>query len=216
MRKWSLVVAVVAAACGAAQDAASGVVKDAGGWLVEAGAVLQDAGERGGDAARAQTNDAEPKSGSRLEVRVDLLDGADGSRHSGQPYAYDTKRGERCSGTLAADGKTRCLPVASTVAPLYFSDAACTKPLLLWFRGCEKPSYLSAAVADGQNDCAVRGVRIFESGSEFVGNIYAGSSASCGSQGPSSEQPYLFLSLGAEIHPSEFVLLTDAGHVVIK
>jgi hypothetical protein len=208
MKRWPLVVVAAVAACGSAQNAASRVAADAGRWLVEAGESLQDAGAQAGDGAQAQASAADPKSGSRIEMRVDVLDGDDGSRHPGVAYAFDTKRGERCSPGVAADGKVRCLPAATT-ALTYFADSRCERPVLAVT--CEKPKYMSIQAEPAA--CA-GGAKIFAVGDAYAGDLYTGSPSSC-ELARALSGAAVYVPLGSEIAASEFVLLSDAGHVAL-
>lgn len=87
---------------------AGGLLRDAGGALVEAGSSLVD----GGQDASAQPVASLYKSGSRIQMRVTMQNGADGSRYAGYPTPYDSQRNEGCSVTRTADGKVRCIPFA--------------------------------------------------------------------------------------------------------
>ena len=81
------------------------------------------AGGSGGSGGQAQGSGFE--SGSRVKARTYV--GDDGSR---TPVGmYDDQLGVECSWRKAADGVTRCLPVAPTT-PL-FIDSACATPVLV-------------------------------------------------------------------------------------
>jgi hypothetical protein len=85
--------------------------------------------------------------GSRIVARYTTTASvsADGAQQVTKSFAgwFDTQRNEPCSVTLAADGQQRCLPEAvpflDRYESYYFSDAACTKPVVRMELGTECP-----------------------------------------------------------------------------
>jgi len=84
--------------------------------------------------------------GTRL--RLQTLATSDGAR-SGWYYFYDTQLAKECYFGRAGDGVQRCLPANAGLVSIYYTDAACSEPLLGWAPTLPTPDY--AYVADARN-----------------------------------------------------------------
>lgn len=223
MRKLMVVGGVAAlVACGAGQSAVSRVVgdggealHDAGQWLADAGDSMSDAGARADDDAQAQSE--KPvlnKSGSRIEMRVALQRGDDGSVFSYGAQPYDTKRGEKCSPSMAADGKVRCLPTSQNAVRGYFSDPSCASELAAIVTLPCGDSAAYAGLAEFLADtCPSTGLRVFALGTKHTGVVYrvnAIDSCVAVDRGALS-----FFQMDDEIPLSSFVEFTSAGNAIL-
>jgi len=132
---------LIADACsvpaGEAMMHAGEAMMDGGSLVDEAGQLLRDAGAAmaGGDAAShdaaAQSGQEHSKSGSRIEMRMTLQKGSDGSVYAGVPVPFDTQLNTACYPTRTTDGTIRCTPPAMYLQPSYFADAACSQRVTL-------------------------------------------------------------------------------------
>lgn len=193
------------------------LVRDAGTMLRDAGSTLVDAGTAVHDAgadAMAQVASLF-RSGSRIEMRVGVMKGADGSQWAGYPSLYDTARKEPCSLALTADGKQRCIPTMG-YGYITFGDAACTVEIfvnILSNGACTpKPAYLPKQ--EKVDSCGAASVRIFQAGAEHLGTIYTKNGASCTAS--IRVDAYRYYTFGSEIPASSFVEFTDGGVEILK
>jgi hypothetical protein len=150
---------------------------------------------------------ADPISGSRLRANYRL--GSDGSKEYLPGSWFDTMLGQDCSFTTAADGVLRCLPEG--IAPIAYSDAACTTPVLMIPAGCSTPTY---AVTDDSATCALPGgvTHVHSVGAAVTpANLYTQAG---GGNCPGAGTPpagFTYLGVGAEIAASTFVA-ASLGH----
>lgn len=166
-----------------------------------------DTGPGGG--ANGEVDPVSFASGTRIKARrsVTTTSAPDGARSSVSAFAgwYDGQRNEPCAPTLAADGKSRCLPVASSITTIYFGDAACAIPVAMAVADCtsEAPAYVSSVVVA---TCPVTaGPRIFKRGSMYT-SYYIKSGATC--SGPIAAGTLKVFTAGAEVLPSDFAEMT--------
>ena len=151
--------------------------------------------------------------GSRLKrmSTTTTTTGADGSSHIASYFAgwFDSQRNEFCSPTLASDGTTRCLPSVYPTYGSYYSDAACTLPMVYVSTGTcgfTPPKYIAIAVAQQTCGSMPVGPRVYAGGSA-TSTYYQKSGTSC--TGPSTSATYTFYPVsGSEIPPSTFVQMT--------
>jgi hypothetical protein len=218
----SVVVYVVVAACAggspdpsgasAAGPGSSGGGADGSGSPVAAPANDDSGGRTFLDAlvdpvpsAKADAN----QSGSRLKAKYYV--GKDGSK---QFFGWhDSMLDVDCSFVGAADETTRCLPVGvgvGTSVAAVFSDAACSRPVILVAKGCFPTGYVDQFVTAPPPACAVSFHRIFRSGDPYVGALYTGTPASCSAApeaGPDSPTAGSdIFALGAEVPQGTFVV----------
>lgn len=199
-------------------DAGANLAGDAAQALHDAGQALSDAGKTmrdGGSEAGAQSTGPSARSGSRIEVRVPVQDGADGSRTVGSPQLFDKARNEACSPGIAADGKTRCLPtIVAYLAGGYFANTGCSEKLHASppspCGAAAMPQYLHEPIASG---CYAGALRVMVVGAEHEGAIYTGTPANC----VAATRPagYKFYLPGSEVPASSFVEFTSAGFEVL-
>lgn len=148
-----LVYALVAACAGAdldgTGDASSGGADGDGGGKSGMGASGSGGtgsgnspGSTGGTSMMNPVPDALafPESGSRL--RVQTIEGADGSANVIAGQFYDSELEETCSPGRAADGVTRCLP-SSVALGGFFADAGCSTRVVYSTKDCTAPKVLS-------------------------------------------------------------------------
>jgi len=114
------------------------------------------------------------QSGTRLKVRAFV--GADGSRQFAG--MRDATRDVDCTFAVAADGRTRCLPLATGASVgAYYADAACSLPLAATRAGCA--SLAPYALSVDVTVCPQR-YRIRQVASQFSGDaVYTKSGGSC-------------------------------------
>lgn len=193
---------------------------DSGGSLADAGELMRDAGlalteagsgvRDGGADAAAQGAVSQFKSGSRIEMRVPIQKGADGSQYAGYPAPYDTERKEACSVMKMADGSIRCAPAAMYGYAVFFADAGCSQRITLSGKGgCTPPAY----IYEPPTSCGA-GPRLFMRGAKAA-TLFAGSPSACTEQTNIYATTNDFYLFGAEIPPSAFVEFTDDGHVAL-
>lgn len=166
-----------------------------------------------GDGGGGITNpvpEAAAKSGSRLKAYKDV--GADGSEAYTGTFR-DTQRNEDCSPSLATDGSRRCMPVAYAAATAYFSDSACSTPLIIpafagvTFNPGEAASIYRPAVKDvgigisNPREAFTVG-SVYSTGGIFI--LLANGSCSVGARNPDTT----YYSRGAAVPPSAFVSLS--------
>ena len=214
----SIGVYVIMAACSSAgssviggDDGGAGVHGDGssgdGAALIDgqgiADAVLDAIMNPVGD-AKADTN----VSGSRLKARNYV--GSDGSKE--WMGWHDIQRNEDCAFTTAADGMMRCLPFPyQATINLYYTDAGCTQPLAIGYKGCATTyATFSEAVA---GSCVYNGtnhLHIYQLGGAFTGlQAFVKSGASCTATPTTSlTGTYDLYSVGPEVDPSSFVAAT--------
>ena len=142
---------------------------------------------------------ADPTSGSRLKAK--FMKAADGARAPIPNIWFDSQRNEDCSFRQAADGTQRCMP-NSYAFLLYYSDAACTAPIVYTSAGCTPPPYLQATEATAS--CSGGGARIYSTMAKIQPMmLYIKSGTTCtASSAPITIDYY---SVGAEIPLSAFV-----------
>lgn len=204
---------------GPQSDAGGSLLADAGAAMRDAGAAVRDAGMAAHDAgseAMAQVASLF-RSGSRIEVRVAISKGADGSQSAGYPSLFDTQIGAPCSVSVTVDGKQRCVPTGAYV--VYYADANCTTQLAYDTApsacGTSAPSFARLAEDINITGCAVSAVRVFRVGAAHTGKVYGGAPNSCVDVSGSVSKPWRPYRLGAEVPAASFVEFTDAGHEVL-
>lgn len=142
-------------------------------------------------------------SGTRLKRRV--LKGADGS----QQFLgwFDTQRNEACNFQDAADGKQRCLPL-STFTGGYYSDPACTNPIVTQTKGCAAPA--TAFHYAGIAGCPLANpVRVLQIAGTFTGaTVYSGAGCT-GSSTAALLSTFDVYETSSEIPPTSFVDATE-------
>ena len=120
-----------------------------------------------------------PKAGSRLKVRTTTYQGADGFELPSYSVIDSARDNEDCTiGVLASDGIMRCLPLPSAVPGTnYFTEATCTvaKPVaVVPSTSITAPKYIY--VSSSSNGAARYA---FFTATQYGGQVYSGSSASC-------------------------------------
>jgi hypothetical protein len=194
----SIVVYLVVAAC---SGMGTSPVSDGGG-TASSGGPASDGASRVLDAITDPVPSASADtyaSGSRLKVQY--YAGADGSKaFAGM---YDSQRNEACSFVTAADGSTRCLPVAAPSASLgvYYADASCSSPLAYAASGCTSPLYGNEFVSAA---CSGQGMyHIFQLGPAVnPPMVYLKSGTVCAAQQPTTA--FVYYTVGPEIMPPSF------------
>ncbi|MFT3776543.1 MAG: hypothetical protein QM820_65210 [Minicystis sp.] len=146
---------------------------------------------------------AEPAAGSRLKPKYRL--GDDGAKEYLAGLWFDSMRNEDCSFTLAADGKTRCLPQGSEFR--YYADASCATPMVLLQNACTAPKYATSNTdaACGLDPSAIHIYAIDQPTTPQM--IYGKSGGSCFAIGPAAAD-YAYFTVGAEVPASSFVAAT--------
>lgn len=132
----------------------------------------------------------------------------DGAKRSVTSFAgwFDSTRNEPCSPTLAADGKTRCLPAAAAVQnpASLFADSLCSIPVTLSIGCTPPPKYI--AVQASTSCPQTLGPKMFAVG-QVVSTYYSLGGTTC--NGPNTLTGYMFYpTSGVEIAPSSFVEMT--------
>lgn len=93
--------------------------------------------------------------GTRLSPKLLLAD--DGTIFPHPTIWKDSEFGE-CEFRTAADGKYRCLPVATTQESMLFIDSGCTQPAYLHFAGsCEPPTLTILVHTTSSDKCDKEG-----------------------------------------------------------
>jgi hypothetical protein len=160
--------------------------------------------------------------GSRLVARYTTTTstGVDGSAQVTRSFAgwFDTQRSEYCAVQLAGDGQQRCLPndygtatggVVSAGSPIpFYSDSACTKPVIIVYAGsCQAaPKYFSTY----DTGCPVGARHLFPVGAQLtLSTLYDGSHSQCMAAGaPGAGTTVYDASATVEVAPSTFVAFT--------
>ena len=107
---------------------------------------------------------------------------------------YDTTHQAVCNDVAAADGRRRCLPVASSNASTYF-DSACIRRAVVLQVGCAVPTYVSIPSSEMS--------RVFPVLAASSSTYFLNDGSGC------REQPaQLVHELGAEIPAADFVEVT--------
>lgn len=192
----ALMAGVFLGACGPAGDGRSTDAAPSGG----------DGGIVGGN---GQDQPIKFNSGSRIKAKVTKtsISTADGAKYESSAFGgwYDAQRQEDCSPGLAGDGKTRCLPTASTMFAGYYADAACTVPgLLISVPSCLTVKYVAAPVS-GCSATATTGPRIYRPGT-MQATYYSKSGTTCTAQ---SSATLGLVPQGAEVPPTDFAEMTS-------
>lgn len=144
---------------------------------------VRDAGTSPPTGESGEDEPSEWTSGSRIKARVTVTSTktADGAMRSEKYFGgwYDAMRDEVCSPSIAADGKTRCLPQASRTSTNYFADAACTVPAVMVYDcSAAAPKYL-AVYAEAGATCTTNtaGPQLFTVGAKQ--SIYYSKGTAC-------------------------------------
>ena len=223
----SIAVYVVMAACSAAVGP-QGFAPDAGSNGVASPRDGSSGGESGSGVSFDALTDPIPtasanpnQSGTRL--KASYYAGADGSKQFAS--WHDSQRNEDCYFQTAADGTTRCMPIAAAAS--YFADSKCTQPLALIYCFQPQPKYLSSTYS-GVPSAPPAGVHLFQLGGAMaVTTIYEVTSVvtadggvcssgqatyACTAQPPSTlsylQSVASLYSVGPELQPDAFVQAT--------
>ncbi len=143
----------------------------------------------------------EPVSGTRLKAKYRVAD--DGAKAYDPFTWYDSQRKEDCQFGIAADGKDRCLPVASGFLLGNFGDAKCTKPVAFAQPNCT-PKYAYGYAPAVCSTSAGRSVYVVTDPVAVGTPLYAQSKTGCVPAGTAGETTPYF-AVGAEISPASFV-----------
>jgi hypothetical protein len=131
-------------------------------------------------------------SGSRLKTVV--ATGSDGAR-MGAGW-HDAALGVDCYVYTANDGVVRCIPSQMAYAGYYYSDAACSKPLV-YSAGCNAPQYAETVACGGD---------YYEVGALYTGTVYYDTGTSC----ITTTMSLPTYERGAVVSASTFVAVTIA------
>lgn len=151
--------------------------------------------------------------GTRIRARQTTYTvvGADGTKQSSTGWGgwFDTQRNEPCAVTRASDGKQRCLPATGgSVTASYFSDATCTKPVVLVYAAevtaCSAP-YAVPAYANSSSTVAGCIENSIHSVGVNVSVMYVKSTTCIPTTIPTYYKVY---ELGPEVPASSFVEFT--------
>ncbi|WP_437714962.1 hypothetical protein WMF45_00235 [Sorangium sp. So ce448] len=196
-------VAMAACSAGRGDRAQGGTAGRAGG---DVGSSSGDVGSSSGDDGPLDgmtdpvpSAAADPVSGSRLKARFITAD--DGSKAYTPDVWFDSERGENCQFIKAADGQLRCLPTEHRAsAGSYYSDEACTRPLVVSAYQCEARYGISF---DATCDNDVR-MRVFALGQRISpAVIYIETADACRESTPNPSLAYYEVT--GEIDPAAFV-----------
>jgi hypothetical protein len=159
-------------------------------------------------------------SGSRLVARYTTTTdvGADGAQRMTKAFAgwFDTQRNEYCGVELASDGQQRCLPndtgtatggsvsVSSGSGQSAYSDAACTKPVVLVGKCQQVPHYFRTW---DTTTCPNGLPHLFLIGAQ-LSSYYFGGPGNCIMQPIPAGSSVYDASSTAEIPPASFVAFT--------
>jgi hypothetical protein len=162
------------------------------------------AGSAGTPGAPAETFTSGQRIKARTITTVTTTD--DGAKLTMKSFGgwFDSMRNEPCSPTLAADGKTRCMPATLSLTGGYYTDAACTIPAVLTFTSDPACSTIPGYVAvPATTTCPQTvGAKIYARGAG-VTNYYSKSGTTC--IGPSSNPIFtVYPTAGAEISAASF------------
>jgi hypothetical protein len=169
-------------------------------------------------------------SGTRLTARYTstTVVGADGVQRVTKFFAgwFDSQRNEYCYATLASDGQQRCIP-SDTGGPgvaavsggpgqhSYYSDAACTKPIIEVVLDSACPSMPSCSACNppapkyfrGSGSACV-GAKLYPVGAQITGTTIYQSTPACVSTAAPANTLLYDGSSTTEIPPASFVALT--------
>ena len=207
--RWPVVaLAVLALGCGPKApgedepDGARSRFDDAGNVLpsLDSGTVLAV------DSGIGSNQLAVNQSGSRIKMNVGST--ADGAKMF--LGWIDTQLNTGCSFYSAADGKTRCLPAGAT-GSFYFSDAACTMPLITSFAGPNPTPSCPAlnippVMYTGTSIPCGGGLRVWQRGASYAGQVYFQPSSTCAAV--TRPAGYSFFST-TEVPATSFVEMTS-------
>lgn len=219
----SVIVYVVVAACASSGaldgtpgeeggESSGGAPEGDGDAMVSVGGQPGNTGN-GGETASSDGG-AQSEGGSIMNPVPDAMGAEDGERivnrfrvtadglKRSEGY-YDTVRDENCSFLLTEDGAERCLPTASYLFVGYFSDAACTVPVVLVTdpNGCP-PAYIAEFGQFADGTCSGKAfTRIHETGAQ-ASSIWSNSTGECVEA--ATQPTWTFFSRGARIVDSAF------------
>jgi hypothetical protein len=107
---------------------------------------------------------------------------ADGQFRWRQAAAFDSQTGTPCSVSWIPGATTRCLPTPGPGATLAFSDANCTQPIYVLYRGSSCAAPGANAIAATSDTC--QRFKIVHVGPPYHGVVYEGSPGACSPWSP--------------------------------
>ena len=169
----------------------------------------------GGPSRDGGTADPPATAGTRLRPQYARTTTAtsDGAHQvvTGQSGWLDTRRSEQCTFYPASDGKSRCLPIPSSLIDYsggtLFADAACTQVLAFTAKAstCAPPTVTAKYLYASVSNAGCSGYTIRPIGTLVTPTaIYVKSGASCIATTAGATYDY-YAPGGTEIAPTEFV-----------